>query len=118
MHTPGQWTLHQNRNHLYAKGQAGVHYHRTMQACFYIAGPQHDSDFVADVVVTAGPADGYANARLIAAAADLLEAAQSALGVCEALELSGVAQRLPGFASCLADLKAAITKATKEDPQL
>ena len=42
---------------------------------------------------------------------DLLSACKNALGVYEALNLVGADKHLPGYESCLRDLKAAIAKA-------
>jgi hypothetical protein len=53
-------------------------YRRAAQQCFYVCGPADDSDFVADVITDVQEA-GLANARLIAAAPDLLEACEAFL---------------------------------------
>lgn len=55
--------------------------------------------------------DGIHFCPLHAAAPDLLEACQTALGAYDALRLAGAHRALPGYADCLDELKAAIAKA-------
>lgn len=55
-----------------------------------------------------------ANARLIAAAPDLLTACCNAQGDYEALKLAGLDKQLPGYAQCLKFLEDTIAKAHKE----
>jgi hypothetical protein len=69
----------EGRNHLYVDEMIGrSDYRRAAQQCFYVCGPADDSDFVADVITDVQEA-GLANARLIAAAPDLLEACEAFL---------------------------------------
>ena len=72
-HTKGKWKLERGRNRYYENPDE---YHTLHQTCFYICGPQHDSHFVADVIVEKS-VEGKANARLIAAAPELLEACKN-----------------------------------------
>ncbi len=116
-HTPGPWKLiDEARNPLYTK-HADPHavdstdaYAGTMHHVWYIAGSAHDSDFVADVITDIRP-EGEANARLIAAAPELLEA-------CKELELRTrdfIAGSLVVFPTALLpQVRAAIAKATGE----
>lgn len=67
-HTPGPWTCRKVDN-----PQGVDAYRRAIQSAWYVCGPEHDSDFVADVFVKHDER-AEANARLIAAAPDLLEA--------------------------------------------
>jgi hypothetical protein len=61
------------RNEFYREKRPGVLFHQEMQRCWYVAGPEGDSDFVADIVTERGPR-GDANAKLMAAAPVLLVA--------------------------------------------
>lgn len=75
-----------------------------------------NDEFVVDTCGTSLPPHGEENQKFIVHVANthqqLLDACENALGAYEALEISGVASQLPGHASCLKDLKAAIAKAT------
>ena len=55
-----------------------------------------------------------ADAHLIAAAPELLEACITSLGAYDALAASGSQRHLPGYSRCLEDLRAAIFKARGE----
>jgi len=77
-HTKGKWKLLRGRNRYY---EIPDDYHTMMQSCFYICGPKHHNDFVADLIVSNSP-EGKANACLIAAAPDLLAACKAMAGEC------------------------------------
>ena len=74
-HTPGPWTA---RKHIANPHDTPPGFRECCQRATYIAGPGGDSDFVADVFLKD---DEHAenNARLIAAAPDLLAACKAAL---------------------------------------
>ena len=84
-HTPGPWKLLPGRNQHYLGKVKGVDYEATMQRCYYLAGPGRRGSlesFVADLIVSVPgdrEADGDANARLIAAAPDMLGACKRAI---------------------------------------
>lgn len=103
-HTPGPWRLLPARNQFYRNAWENQDYTSTMQRCYYLAGPDHDSHFVADVIVEAPGETGPANASLIAAAPDLLAA-------CKAVMDSEGDFVLPRSVS--AAVRAAIAKATQ-----
>jgi len=75
-HTPGPWTTLPPRNPLYLAH--ATDYDRVGQRWLYIGGNRGPSCFVADLVISRCD-EGTANARLIAAAPDLLEACKAAL---------------------------------------
>lgn len=73
-HTPGPWTARNLQAETY-KSSACRELGR--QKGFYICGPKDASDFVADVFFSSHDlGEAEANARLIAAAPDLLEACE------------------------------------------
>lgn len=95
IHTPGPWRFYLNANEDQWTVDSAV-------APNYL------------LVVSCGPpVNRYseANARLIAAAPELLEACQNALGAYDALDTINASAHLPGFHHCLDFLKAAIAKA-------
>ena len=81
-HTPGPWALiDEPRNHHYRAAHPGD-YEVLGQHCWYIAGRHGNSDFVADVITTnLPPEEGDANAKLLAAAPDLLDACEEMLAI-------------------------------------
>ncbi len=60
-HTKGKLKLLPARNKHYLGGEIAV-YERTIQRCFYLCGPKHDSHFVADLIVST-EREGLANAK-------------------------------------------------------
>ena len=77
-HTPGPWKLCKGRNAHYRDKIPGMDYEATMQQCFFLAA---DGDFVADIIVAVNNG-GLANAALLAAAPELLEACKQVIGFC------------------------------------
>jgi hypothetical protein len=63
-YTKGKWALRPGRNLLYAEKIKGLDYEATMQRCFYVVGPEHESQFVADIITDARQEE---NARRIVA---------------------------------------------------
>lgn len=109
-HTPGPWEFvrYEAERDDGEPGQwSGYHIKEPESGCTDVA-------YVDDVDY--GPKIATANARLIAAAPELLECCQNALGAYEAIRLLGADKALLGFESCLADLKAAIKKARSPRP--
>ena len=106
----GPWKLiRETRNPLYREAAEAhdaeddlTHYVNIMQECCYSAGPDGDSDFVADVVVSATDV-GIAQARLIAASPELLEACEDALRFlavdCKGVSLPIKVRRVAGLLS-------------------
>lgn len=93
-HTPGPWENHKwnsEEHQISAKGGT-------------IALVSHDHSLVPED-------EADANARLIAAAPDLLEACHNAIEAYHILAITDISLRLPGFEDCLAALNAAIAKA-------
>lgn len=114
-HTPGPWTIYPGRNLHYVNAHPEDYGH-VAQRCYYISGPAHSSDFVADVIVTALNPKGEANAKVMLAAPELLEACMTALGAYDVLMKSCLAHQLPGYGECLRELRAVIAKARGESP--
>jgi len=81
-HTPGPWRLYEAANTYYIHAEAGS-YQREGQTCYYIGGLYDRDSFVADLIVTNQGPSGDANARLIAAAPELLEALQAVLAMAD-----------------------------------
>ena len=77
--TPGPWRLLPPRNRNYRDAVRGRDYEATAQRCYYLAGPDSESHFVADIVVDGIFEIGEANANLIAAAPKLLAACKEAV---------------------------------------
>lgn len=63
MATPRPWKLVDKAGNKHYRNAADLSYESVMQHCWYIAGPMHDSDFVADLI-TARDLNGNANAEL------------------------------------------------------
>lgn len=106
-HTRGPWKLIDEPRNKHYRNADRYGYENVMQHCRYIAGPDHDSHFVADVITERG-AKGEANARLIAAAPDLLEALKQCAAV-----VAGDTMHKQGLIDALTIARAAISKATK-----
>lgn len=103
-HTPGPWEVND--------GKLGDPYfiwapkapRKTVAEIKWI--PTFDKQHSHDVTLS--------NARLIAAAPELLQCCQNALGAYKALKVAGLDDQLPGYETCLADLEKAIAKAKGE----